>query len=528
MARPAGTDDFVRRSVAHFFSHLADAHALRSNPIAAQFFRSLPKDAKSDDLAARLVAIRERILRACEIRRKRDLASQAARAERHYAIVVRCDLLAEPRKRVAQELGISLRHFSREQWTAREHVVRLLTEEATQPPLHVVEVYRAAIAHGMMLAELGRDADAVREFRANAANAASAQERILALTALAAVERDWARLDSARAALDSAAFECHNILASDTERLVATSMVTLARTELAIERGEFDSARRGLAGLSAMLPHLLASDASGAVDAATQILRAQTLNALLCGSMNETLEYATRGLEVLSLTALPPTVRTDFLYAQIWALHDTGLIDQVTAQSRLTELLRSSQSSGCLRQSAVLFSALGEIGPPEGGHSYYFEAVRIAQAHGAHSLQRDIRLTKSCAAVLLGDWPQVAAELRHSRLYGAGRSDQRLVADDIQSRLLVAQGQPEAAFSILSSACTTAKAIGNERVRGALLRSMAAIRFKSGDLSEARELIESSLPLVEHHGCQLSLQLSLDMYHRLADGNIAGNGVRRA
>jgi hypothetical protein len=108
------------------------------------------------------------------------------------------------------------------------------------------------------------------------------------------------------------------------------------------------------------------------------------------------------------------------------------------------------------------------------------------------------------------------------------RSDQRLVADDLQSRLLVAQGQPEAAFSILHSACTTAKATGNERVRGALLRSMAEIRFKSGDLSEARELIETSLPIIEHHGCQLSLQLSLDIYHRLTNGNIAGTAVHRA
>jgi hypothetical protein len=118
--------------------------------------------------------------------------------------------------------------------------------------------------------------------------------------------------DSAQAAVDSAAHECHSIRASVAEQLVATSMVTLARTELAIERGEFVNARRGLAGLSAMLPDLLASSASGAVDAAAEILRAQTWNALLCGSMNETLEYATRGLELLSLTALPPTVRTDF------------------------------------------------------------------------------------------------------------------------------------------------------------------------------------------------------------------------
>lgn len=517
MSRSDAPGDSLGSNAAHLFRHLGEASALRLNPIVREFFQNALEGSPSEQEAAVIVAIRERILRVCELQRKRDHAANPGLAERYYAIVVRCDLYGEARKSVARDLGISLRHFCRERRAARERIAHLLIEELNRPHLRVVDRHRAAVARAMMFAELGRDGDAIREFHRLAANAESVHDRFQALTGLAAVERDWGRLDAARAVLDTAAGEVQHSIASSSERLISQSMLLLARTELAAEQGETAISQRGFAELGLVLPHVLSLDIAGAAETVVSILRAQTLDAFERGARNEVLEHAANGLEVLASAALPPPVRMDFLHAQVLALYDTGMIDQIAVRTRLLELLRSSQSSGYLSQAAKLFCSLGYVSPPQESRVYLSTATDVAHEHGAHAIQRNVSLTLSAAAAQAGDYTQAATELNRSQDHGAGTSLQRIIAAYVRGLLLQAEGRNAAAIGVLSDAYNTAKTIGNDRARGALLRSMASIQIKSGDRAEARGLIEASLPIIEHHGSHLSLQLALEIYEQLSE-----------
>jgi tetratricopeptide (TPR) repeat protein len=168
---PAKVDSMVARpaemsrseAVAHLLRHLDDPAALRRNPLAAHFFSGNTGSRARLPAAEReaLGRVRKLVRAAAEALRHsgRDDTRQF-RAERQYAILLRCDLGRELHAKVAADLSLSLRQFYRERRTAREWVAARLAQppesNVSVPPAHVdFDPYEFKIAHAHTLHDAG-------------------------------------------------------------------------------------------------------------------------------------------------------------------------------------------------------------------------------------------------------------------------------------------------------------------------------------------------------------------------------------
>jgi hypothetical protein len=511
---------FLRANALHLFSRLRNPAALRLNPLVANVFYEGEDAALTERGAAAVVEIRKRILRAAEVNRKLDIATRdQPRGERQYTIVVRCELNREPRKVVAQDLGISTRQFSRERHQARLRIAKLLEEWNTQSVSTVVDLEGATLAHAIVLDELGDSSDAVVELREFASASTTPNRVVQALTMLAAIHRDFDRLDEAETVVREAE---HAALAGGdgAQTLVSRVQLLQAQTELAVERGEFVRADTGFEKLASIIP-CMGLNLPGAPEAAAQALCALAWRESEHGRLSNAVLHVATALSVLSAATLPPVLlRAKLLRLQGVVLYHTGAIERVTAQARLLDLLRSAQAAGWLKQSALLFGALAvDVDGSTNAHAYCGEARRLSYQHGSTQLQRIAHLASSVLAVTHLDWVQAQVELRESQLHGAGSDFERIVVADVQARLAIANGNPRAALPFANDAYGTAAKVGNDRVRGTAMRTMAMLQLSLGHRFDASDLIDGAIPIIKLHGSPSSLQLALSVRDQISSAS---------
>jgi|GEM_PF-6032844 len=112
----------IERWCRHLLRHLDEPPVLRENELVAQLFR------EGADLHYAMSAVRGLLRAAANTLVDSEHGHVDDTALRHHAILTRCDLAGEPHKRVAAQLGLSMRHFYRE----RGEMVAWLAEYLAQ------------------------------------------------------------------------------------------------------------------------------------------------------------------------------------------------------------------------------------------------------------------------------------------------------------------------------------------------------------------------------------------------------------
>ena len=119
-----------RKLCRHLLRHLDDPSTLSTNELVAPVFRSESSTGKITRRNSRrtMASIRGLVRAAANDLLAREGGPSAADAMRQHEILMRCDLLGEPHKRVASELGLSMRQFYRERHTMIERLTDLLVD----------------------------------------------------------------------------------------------------------------------------------------------------------------------------------------------------------------------------------------------------------------------------------------------------------------------------------------------------------------------------------------------------------------
>jgi hypothetical protein len=119
----------IQKACRHLLRHLEDPAALASNELVAPIFRRAADAALNRRNSQRTLASVRRLLRsAASDLLARGGGPAAEGAMREHQILMRCDLNGEPHKRVAADLGLSMRQFYRERSMMIDHLAEILFE----------------------------------------------------------------------------------------------------------------------------------------------------------------------------------------------------------------------------------------------------------------------------------------------------------------------------------------------------------------------------------------------------------------
>lgn len=254
----------------HLLRRLADAPALRRNPLVAQRAAGLPCD---DGLLRDVRAVVDRAFAAMDA----APASTALRGRRHAAILLRCDVLREPREAVARDMGISLPHFERERRRAMARFVRVFTAAVAHRSTGAQvrgELGGMVRRRAMRLADSG-DRRSALVLLDDVVRTASRAEKIRALVGTAEIETNEFAISPSRTALAAARHLLSRLDAFDGDRVELSSACEAAALRLrtvecgpdrnAVEPGERFERRSETAAL--LIARAEVADASGTIAA---------------------------------------------------------------------------------------------------------------------------------------------------------------------------------------------------------------------------------------------------------------------
>jgi hypothetical protein len=506
MAKSGGS---LSANVVHLFRHLSEPDVLRSNPLVADIFATAAGATVAERNAAAIADVRRRIDRCAELCEQLDAGTRyETRGKRHRAMIVRCDLAGEQHENVARELGICIRHFYRERRAAQQRVAQLLGEQRPQPKAVVLDAHEAAIAHATMLAELGYSRAAVGELETMAASA-SGGTKIRDLALLSGTLLNFGRIEQARAALRMAASQTGE-RASGMNAVVEQLWLRMTEAELLSECGAFAESDRAYAETETLLRRASSIRTNVACDAVIRASRALAFRAYKRGASSQAQAHASSGLRVLAQSSqLPLFVREGLTHVQTLSLYQLGAIGRDETEHRVHELLRFAQSAGALEQSASLLCTLSVLTTPPVSEAYRSQANELARRHGSTSMQRHIHLATAMWRLVEGNPLQAIAEMNEARKHGIGDVGQQILALDIESRATLFCGNANAALTPARRAHRLAAMVGDQRARGATMRTMAMVELRLGHLRDASDLISEAIPVITSYGSPSSLNLAI-------------------
>jgi tetratricopeptide (TPR) repeat protein len=467
-----------------------------------------------------LIEIRRRIKSvAAAIRDEDKVKSNAMLGERRYRILVRCDLNGESRKIVARDLGISTRQFSRDRAAARLRVFENLKLQASRSS-SVCDADATALAHASMLYELGSAAVAGRQFEQIAATSEATLRSVQAMMALTEIEIDFDRFASAQRILRAAR---SRIEASDIRDSTAAQVaILLGNARLETERGRASPADERFEALEM---HLRGSCPRTAAEAE---VFAQAHDALAWrhserGNLQAALRHLSSAFKALdSEKGLSLILRSRLRHLHALLSYHTGADLPDVARQELFSLLAFAQSSGWLRQSAVLFSALAtDLGDTGDAMNYCAAAKALSRKHGSRQLKKLCSLASSATALLNRDFVQARRDLNDWKRPRVSDAFQRVIAMDIDAKISTAERKYSAAISHAEGAFNAARDLSSVRAMGSALRTLAAIEYRRGRFQEARKRIDAAIELIQGHGSPASLQRALMLREQIVPSESA-------
>ena len=194
----------------HLLRNLDDVAELRRNPLTRPYFSSTAGSPRLRDAAAdrrALGRIRDDVR--ASLARCGDFALDRSHVAlgRMHAVLLRCEIDDRPAPQVAAEIALSERQLRRERRTAHEAFARAFREALDGergPRAAVCDVATIRLAEAVELHELGQGALAQAALASVAANAPAPERRIEALCLAAEAAFDALRHDVAAAHLDAA------------------------------------------------------------------------------------------------------------------------------------------------------------------------------------------------------------------------------------------------------------------------------------------------------------------------------------
>jgi tetratricopeptide (TPR) repeat protein len=498
----------LEAAVRHIVRHLDDATALQRNPLTSRFFDRAPSgEMTPEQRAAAHERVRSLVLLAAE--RFRDSSTspdERERRSRQFAIVRDHVVEKKAPRRLARELGISVRQYYRERAEIYRSVGTFIAffEPVLEPGcLKRISEFEFQMERAAARVEAGDFDRAMRAYR-DVAACAAAPQKAEALCAMADVELELGKFSAA----DRRLRELEVLLAAEptvTEPRLARSRVDWLRAKHAWETGDFDQAAQrttrartslaripdGSLGFKALRIEMDVESALRALDRGEFAAAQRHLDeaATICGD-DPALNFSSLDLSFARMALDGSRLRPG---------DDRSMREYVRLSNRAME---AAARSGSMKR--MLTAAAFQVRHRSPREHAPLEVARVlAMAHRFPN--------KRLAAVLSAMLADYLLQGPHWRMAGrllCGSLPQRsflwAVLMHLRSVYLLRIGDAFAARKCARLAFGVARRAGNPRLHATTLRGLAMSAHFLAREKEAADYIEAAVPLAEQHGSSTS------------------------
>ncbi|HKU67305.1 MAG TPA: hypothetical protein VJP85_06000 [Candidatus Baltobacteraceae bacterium] len=512
MKKPVARSTDGEAAVRHLLHHLENARQLRSNHLVAHFFDD---SAGADDREV-LARIRAAVSAAAEHLKGGTKGAQRLHQGRHHAIVTRCDLGYEVHKRVAADLGLSLRHFYRERNAAHARLAELLRWNPATAIVATTALDRSdlALAYARSLRDAGRTDAAIETLRGVASEAQGAENKVecMALSGEWLIDAD--RIDRAGEALDAGLRIAEGGPPLARRRMIAR--LDVARAALLWARGEAGASRDLSVNAIAELRHVAGNGDRALLTASIAASLRHAANEDDLGFLHEALRALETAGELLGrLQPAPVGLRARHL-ALLALLRAELYGDEAstgTTVERALDFARTGAFGGDTVLAVVAYSIHLEMNRNDapGALKVLRECVAFAQAS---CLPSDLGLLykriAECEA-LHGDADAAKAFATRAREVLPRGSLGWVDAHCFEATADLKRRRYLDAVDAASIAATDARRMNNHRRLGCALRLLAEGYSGLGRRAESANAIEEAIDVLEGrtHARALSLAYSV-------------------
>jgi hypothetical protein len=507
MERRASPVSSPEQAARHLFRHLHDLGALRRNPLATPFL-----DRRGD--VSLLLDTVARLAQAC--RDDPKLYKRQDQAERAYTIFMRTVVRREPWTRVADDVGLSRRQFTRDKANFCRHVSVRLADQIGGLGNYVISVVdtdlaaESAAAH--VYAERGDVRGALSILHDVACRAASWRARFDALCASARLLAEFGSTPRALQTLREAREFANRCDAEPSEVQLASARLDVIQASIlrfstptvelwALLNRAGELTRRAFKGGRCRL-----------VDDIARIEYERGYMGAISGQYRpprRALEHALLRLD--SLRAETP-LRVDILMLLGSVLRETRST-ALEGRHALERAREAAATAGWRTRALMASMALTQIevvtGNRTAGLAHVRECIDIATEIGTPGVVAIVNLY-AAEMVLFADPTPNGATIAQSYLarlahiVSPGSHDHARV-QSLRAGAALLRGDLAGADASASAARATAARLENPRLRAYTSLGLAHIRAKIGDLAGASDLIYEALELSERYASAGSL-----------------------
>lgn len=500
----------LQRAARHMLQNLDDADALRRNWLAARFFDPPSKLGHELILADRkgLARARAAIIEAVD-----GLGGSHGKVEcaRHREIAVRCDLGGEAHKRVAADLGISIRQFYRELRQSRIAIARSVAEFPLGPIVEAVP--RPTDVDVNMdfveaLVDIGRFEEAMSRLRSLAKDVSSAKDRVRIWCTLVQTACDAGKVKDAREALAAAHQTRLLFVDSEGDKAEIDAAIELAIGVVALQTGDRVSAMRTNERVAALLRSSRTLTAREAFLLALALIRAGCQYSM-CGLADNALAVLQQARELLGTGIVSRSGLYVNYYNTLGAVHAIMPGGIGTAVELFRKAYAMGRDTGALRGAAEAAGSLCGVylwrGEIDNALSYGKVGLTLANSVCGED---EIGLMAGNVSHVYAeanrgdDALALAAVAQAHATPGSVESALGLVAE---AKALVSARGYRAAVRVADKAVAATEHLGVQRFVGAALCIKSEAQNGNHQRSEAIESIRSSIEILEKHGHPFSL-----------------------
>lgn len=464
-----------------------------------------------------IVLIRGAVLEIAKRFRRADAEHSPEHAERRYQAIARCDLGGEPAKRVAADLGISIRQLRRERSYAHARIERSLRGDPTGSRIETFpDAADLELSLARRLSESGRADSATTILEALAVSGAPSNRRVEALAALAEIFLDRDEPAAAAEALARARL----ISAASRDETSSSG----ARAKLALSSAQLDRRRGDLAGALLREDAVLSSfdsdiDQDGSArPVVTAILVDRAWRAAGRGAWETALAYVHRACELLvQCHGSAPIAEIDALVVEshLFLSRSGDLRQAETAARRSLEL---AQRGSFGRRAAVAGMQLADIlyrrGLRDEATAIARASVEVAQNVGSRAILAGATLGAADLELMSRHADAAVPYLESAASLVADGSSYWARLQLAWANVCIMRGVPDAALQHAVAGRDAAEALGNHRLRGAALRRCGLIEHILREPTASRT-IERALDALRQYGTRYALALGYEASYRV-------------
>lgn len=504
------------------FRYLGNPEKLKTNPLAARFFfggesvieNQVDADAKGALEVRNAIVMIAKRLRGIDLQQGRE-----RQAERHFQAIFRCDVGREPQKVVAFDLGISIRHLRRERVAAQKRIAEILWLEGEKSASVSLDLALLELALSRQLWEAGDSNAASGLLTAIASTASSLRYRIRAIVDLADVLIQQGQVDATRRIVGEAASAIASSPTGAVEREICVSWIELAQSRIEFATGNHRAAQ---ALENAAILTMTANGARRDIVECEMFARGLVARARRRNIWGE-FEASRQDLDqVRELYSGPIAFSAALTVEYLTTIGDVALSVtgyDPTGYAALKRALVLAQEHGLGRRAVIAGRTLADmqylLGERAAAEDLNHACVEAAVALGMSDMIMEVALDAAELALVRRDWQRARpyVELAKQHVATTGTSPIRLRVADADCLLL--SGRADLALRQAQSANASAAAIGNERLRGTALRTLAEAQFALKKCI-VEETVREMLSILERHGSKGSLALGLALAARIS------------